>query len=163
MKLLLYNLFIKFMKIMVMIMKIIAKNKKAYFNYELLEKLEVGIVLTGSEIKSIRLGNVSLQDSYVTFSDNEAYIINMNITTYKFSTSYVIDPLRKRKLLLNAHELQKIKQEQKQKNLSIVPTMIYLNNKSRAKLEIALARGKKNYDKRETIKNRDVLKQIKKN
>lgn len=143
-------------------MKIIAKNKKAYFNYQLLEKLEVGIVLTGSEIKSIRLGGVSLQDSYVTFSDNEAYIINMNITTYKFSTSYVIEPLRKRKLLLNAREIKKIKQEQKQKNLTVVPTMIYLNSKNRAKLEIALARGKKLYDKRETIKNRDAIRQIKK-
>ena len=145
------------MKIMVETMKIIAKNKKAYFNYELLEKLEVGIVLTGSEIKSIRLGNVSLQDSYVTFSNNEAYIINMNITTYKFTTSYILDPLRKRKLLLNAREIKKIQQEQKQKNLTVVPTMIYLNSKSRAKLEIALARGKKNYDKRETIKNRDAV------
>lgn len=143
-------------------MKIIAKNKKAYFNYELLEKLEAGIVLTGSEIKSIRLGNVSLQDSYVTFSNNEAYIINMNITTYKFTTSYILDPLRKRKLLLNAREIKKIQQEQKQKNLTVVPTMIYLNSKSRAKLEIALARGKKNYDKRETIKNRDAVRQIKK-
>ncbi|WP_174480343.1 SsrA-binding protein [Spiroplasma endosymbiont of Danaus chrysippus] len=143
-------------------MKIIAKNKKAYFNYELLEKLEVGIVLTGSEIKSIRLGNVSLQDSYVTFSNNEAYIINMNITTYKFTTSYILDPLRKRKLLLNAREIKKIQQEQKQKNLTVVPTMIYLNSKSRAKLEITLARGKKNYDKRETIKNRDAVRQIKK-
>ncbi|WP_342253688.1 SsrA-binding protein [Spiroplasma endosymbiont of Zeiraphera isertana] len=162
MKLLLYNLIIKFMKIMVETMKIIAKNKKAYFNYELLEKLEVGIVLTGSEIKSIRLGNVSLQDSYVTFSNNEAYIINMNITTYKFTTSYILDPLRKRKLLLNAREIKKIQQEQKQKNLTVVPTMIYLNSKSRAKLEIALARGKKNYDKRETIKNRDAVRQIKK-
>lgn len=143
-------------------MRIIAKNKKAYFNYQLLEKLEVGIVLTGSEIKSIRLGNVSLQDSYITFTDNEAYIINMNITTYKFSTSYIVDPLRKRKLLLNTREIKKFKQEQKQKNLTVVPTMIYLNNKNRAKLEIALARGKKNYDKRETIKNRDAVRQIKK-
>lgn len=143
-------------------MRIIAKNKKAYFNYQSLEKLEVGIVLTGSEIKSIRLGNVSLQDSYITFTDNEAYIINMNINTYKFSTSYVVDPLRKRKLLLNTHEIKKFKQKQKQKNLTVVPTMIYLNNKNRAKLEIALARGKKNYDKRETIKNHDAVRQIKK-
>lgn len=143
-------------------MKIIAKNKKAYFNYELLERLEVGIVLTGAEIKSIRLGTVSLQDSYVIFSDNEAYIINMNITTYKFSNSYVVDPVRKRKLLLNAREIKKIKQEQKQKNLTVVPIMIYLNNKNKAKLEVALARGKKNYDKRETIKNRDAIRQIKK-
>ncbi|WP_425381100.1 SsrA-binding protein [Spiroplasma endosymbiont of Polydrusus pterygomalis] len=143
-------------------MRIIAKNKKAYFNYQLLERLEVGIVLTGSEIKSIRLGNVSLQDSYITFTNNEAYIINMNINTYKFSTSYVVDPLRKRKLLLNTREIKKIKQEQKQKNLTVVPTMIYLNNKNRAKLEITLARGKKNYDKRETIKSRDAVRQIKK-
>lgn len=143
------------------LLKIISKNKKAYFNYELLEKIEAGMVLTGAEIKSIRLGEVSLQDSYVTFSDNEAYIVNMNISTYKFSSIFVVEPLRERKLLLNAREIKKLQQEQKLKNLTVIPIMVYLNSAGRAKLEVALARGKKLHDKRDTIKNREVQRETK--
>lgn len=143
------------------LLKIISKNKKAYFNYELLEKIEAGMVLTGAEIKSIRLGKVSLQDSYVTFSDNEAYIVNMNISTYKFSSIFVVEPLRKRKLLFNAREIKKLQQEQKLKNLTVIPIMVYLNSAGRAKLEVALARGKKLHDKRDTIKNREAQRETK--
>lgn len=143
------------------LLKIISKNKKAYFNYELLEKIEAGMVLTGAEIKSIRLGEVSLQDSYVTFSDNEAYIVNMNISTYKFSSIFVVEPLRKRKLLFNAREIKKLQQEQKLKNLTVIPIMVYLNSAGRAKLEVALARGKKLHDKRDTIKNREAQRETK--
>ncbi|WP_342276608.1 SsrA-binding protein SmpB [Spiroplasma endosymbiont of Nebria brevicollis] len=142
-------------------MKIISKNKKAYFNYELLEKIEAGMVLTGAEIKSIRLGEVSLQDSYVTFSNNEAYIVNMNVSTYKFSRIFVVEPLRKRKLLLNAREIKRLQQEQKLKNLTIIPIMVYLNSAGRAKLEIALGRGKKLHDKRDVIKNREAQRETK--
>lgn len=143
------------------LLKIISKNKKAYFNYELLEKIEAGMVLTGAEIKSIRLGEVSLQDSYVAFSDNEAYIVNMNISTYKFSSIFVVEPLRKRKLLFNAREIKKLQQEQKLKNLTVIPIMVYLNSAGRAKLEVALARGKKLHDKRDTIKNREAQRETK--
>lgn len=143
------------------LLKIISKNKKAYFNYELLEKIEAGMVLTGAEIKSIRLGEVSLQDSYVTFSNNEAYIVNMNISTYKFSSIFVVEPLRERKLLLNAREIKKLQQEQKLKNLTVIPIMVYLNSAGRAKLEVALARGKKLHDKRDTIKNREAQRETK--
>ncbi|WP_375317359.1 SsrA-binding protein [Spiroplasma endosymbiont of Virgichneumon dumeticola] len=142
-------------------MKIISKNKKAYFNYELLEKIEAGMVLTGAEIKSIRLGEVSLQDSYVTFSNNEAYIVNMNVATYKFSSIFVVEPLRKRKLLLNAREIKRLQQEQKLKNLTVIPIMVYLNSAGRAKLEIALGRGKKFHDKRDVIKNREAQRETK--
>ena len=142
-------------------MKIISKNKKAYFNYELLEKIEAGIVLTGAEIKSIRLGEVSLQDSYVTFSNNEAYIVNMNISTYKFSSIFVVEPLRKRKLLLSTTEIKRLQQDQKLKNLTVIPTMVYLNSAGRAKLEIALGRSKKLHDKRNTIKNREAQRETK--
>lgn len=142
-------------------MKIISKNKKAYFNYELLEKIEAGMILTGAEIKSIRLGEVSLQDSYVTFSNNEAYIVNMNISTYKFSSIFVVEPLRKRKLLLNDYEIKRLQQEQKLKNLTVIPIMVYLNSAGRAKLEIALGRGKKLHDKRNTIKNREAQRETK--
>ncbi len=143
------------------LLKIISKNKKAYFNYELLEKIEAGMVLTGAEIKSIRLGEVSLQDSYVTFSNNEAYIVNMNVATYKFSSIFVVEPLRKRKLLLNAREIKRLQQEQKLKNLTVIPIMVYLNSAGRAKLEIALGRGKKLHDKRDVIKNREAQRETK--
>lgn len=142
-------------------MKIITKNRKAYFNYEILDRLEAGIVLTGAEIKSIRNSTVSIQDSYISFEKNEAYIINMNITNYNFSSSYKVDPLRKRKLLLNRREILKIQQEKKIKGLLIIPLTLYLNLKGKAKLEIALAKPKKLHDKRETIKIRDLKKQIK--
>lgn len=144
-------------------MKIIAKNRKAYFNYEILERYEAGIVLTGSEIKSIRSGNVSIQDSYISFEKNEAYIINMNISNYQFSTSYQVDALRKRKLLLNRREILKLQQEKKTKGLIVIPLSLYLNTKRKAKLEIALARPKKLHDKREAIKTRDLKRQIKEN
>lgn len=142
-------------------MKIITKNRKAYFNYEILDRSEAGIVLTGSEIKSIRNSSVSIQDSYISFEKNEAYIINMNITNYHFSSSYKVDPLRKRKLLLNHREILKIQQEKKTKGLLVIPLTLYLNLKGKAKLEIALAKPKKLHDKREAIKTRDLKKQIK--
>lgn len=142
-------------------MKIIARNKKAFFNYEILAKYEAGMVLTGSEIKAIRTGNAVIQDSYVFFKDNEAFIINMNIVNYEFSSSFKVDPLRRRKLLLHTSEIRKIQNEQKTKSLVVIPLSLYLNFKGIAKLEIALARPKKLHDKREDIKKRDLKRQIK--
>ncbi|MGL5268379.1 MAG: SsrA-binding protein [Spiroplasma sp.] len=144
-------------------MKIIAKNRKAYFNYEILDRYEAGIVLTGAEIKSIRNANISIQDSYISIEKDEAYVVNMNITNYHFSSSFKVDPLRKRKLLLNYREILKLQQEKKTKGLIIVPLVLYLNLKGKAKLEIALAKPKKLHDKRQAIKNRDLKKQIKDN
>lgn len=146
---------------MVILVRIISKNKKVYFNYELLAKFEAGIILTGSEIKSIRLGEVSLQESHITFIKNEIFIINMNISSYKFSSSFLVSPTRSRKLLLNKNEIKKLQKELKLKGLTIIPTKIYINNHGFAKLEIALGRGKKLHDKRETIKLRTVRRQIK--
>lgn len=143
-------------------MKTIAKNRKAFFNYEILDRYEAGIVLTGSEIKSIRSGDASIQDSYVSFEKNEAYIINMNIKNYQFTTSYQVDTLRKRKLLLNRKEILNLQQEKKLKGLIVIPLTLYLTVKGKAKLEIALARPKKLHDKREAIKTRDLKRQIKK-
>lgn len=142
-------------------MKIIAKNRKAVFNYEILDRYEAGLVLTGSEIKSIRSGDVSIQDSYISFERNEAYIINMNITNYQYSTSYQVDALRKRKLLLNRREIFKLQQEKKTKGLVVIPLSLYLTLKGKAKIEIALARPKKLHDKRESIKARELKRQIK--
>lgn len=141
-------------------MKVVVKNKKAYFNYEITDKFHAGIVLTGSEIKAIRTNNVAIQESYVSFKNNEVFIINMNINNYKFSTAYQIDPLRNRKLLLNRKEIVSIFAETKTKKLIIIPLCLYLNNKGLAKLEIGLARPKKLYDKRNDLKAKTLKKEI---
>ncbi|MFU0251887.1 SsrA-binding protein SmpB [Spiroplasma sp. Moj] len=132
----------------------ITVNKKARYNYEIIETYEVGIVLTGSEIKSIRNNDVLINEAFVIIRKNEVFVINMIIAQYKFSTSYVPDADRTRKLLLHKKEIKKILQRIKLERLTLVPLKLYLKN-NYAKLEIALVRGKKNYDKRETIKQRD--------
>ncbi|RUO86802.1 SsrA-binding protein SmpB [Spiroplasma endosymbiont of Megaselia nigra] len=132
----------------------ITVNKKALYNYEIIETYEAGIVLTGSEIKSISNNDVSINEAFVIIRKNEAFVINMIIAQYKFSTSYAPDADRTRKLLLHKKEIKKILQRIKLERLTLVPLKLYLKN-NYAKLEIALVRGKKNYDKRETIKQRD--------
>lgn len=134
--------------------KVICSNKKATFNYFLSDFIEAGLVLTGTEIKSIRQRNVSLNDSYVVFKNHEAFILNMNISVYDKGTVFNHDPLRTRKLLLNKREILKYEQKVIKEGYTIVPTKLYLK-KGKAKLEIALGKGKKLYDKRETIKERD--------
>lgn len=134
--------------------KVICSNKKASFNYFLSDFLEAGLVLTGTEIKSIRQRNVSLNDSYVVFKNHEAFILNMNISVYEKGTVFNHDPLRTRKLLLNKREILKYEQKVIKEGYTIVPTKLYLK-KGKAKLEISLGKGKKLYDKRETIKERD--------
>lgn len=134
--------------------KVICQNKKASFNYFLSDFLEVGLVLTGTEIKSIRANKVSLNDSYVVFKNHEPYILNMNISQYEKGTIYNHDPLRTRKLLMNKREILKYEQRVVKDGYTIVPTKLYLK-KGMAKLEIALGKGKKIFDKRETIKERD--------
>lgn len=132
------------------------KNKKASFEYHLLEKFVAGISLQGSEIKSIREGKASLQEAYCTFLHNEMFIKNMNISPYKEATHANHDPKRERKLLLNRKELDKIEAKYQEKGLTIVPTRLFLNDRGLAKVEIALAKGKKLYDKREDIKQKDI-------
>lgn len=134
--------------------KIVAQNKKASFNYFLSDFLEAGLVLTGTEIKSIRNHNVSLSDSYVMIKNGEAYLFNTNIAEYANGNIFNHDPLRTRKLLLNKREIRKFEQRTIKDGFTIVPTKLYLKN-GKAKIEIALAKGKKLYDKREAIKERD--------
>ena len=134
--------------------KIITTNKKASFNYFLSDFIEAGIVLQGTEIKSLRAHNVSLNDSYVVFKNHEAFILNMNISEYEKGNIFNHDPLRTRKLLLNKREILKYEQKVIKEGYTIVPTKIYLK-KGKAKVEIALGKGKKLFDKRETIKERD--------
>ncbi|WOC52596.1 SsrA-binding protein [Bergeyella porcorum] len=130
-------------------------NKRARFEYELLDKYEAGIVLTGTEIKSIRLSKASITESFCEFIEGELYIINMMIDEYKFGTFYNHKTKRERKLLLHKRELQKLGRKLKDAGNTIVPLKLYINEKGLAKLQIALAKGKKLYDKRETIKDRE--------
>ena len=130
-------------------------NKRARFEYEILEEYEAGIVLTGTEINSIRLSKASITESFCEFIDNELFVINMTIDEYKFGTFYNHKIKRERKLLLHARELDKLKKKVKDIGFTIVPLKLYINERNKAKLLIALARGKKLFDKRETIKERE--------
>jgi SsrA-binding protein len=136
--------------------KMLAVNKSARHDYFIEEVFEAGLVLTGTEIKSLRLGKVSLGESYARIIDGELFIIGMNIKPYEQGNRFNVDPLRRRKLLLHKRELGKLHQETKLEGLTIVPLNIYLNDRGYAKMEIALARGKKLYDKRESIAERDA-------
>jgi len=138
---------------------ILINNKKARFEYELLEKFIAGLVLTGSEIKSIRNGKASIKEAYCFIEKDEIWIRNMHISPYEQASSNNHDPLRLRKLLLNASELKKLIKKLKNVGLTIVPLKVFINNKGWAKIEIALAQGKKQFDKREDIKKRDSERQ----
>jgi len=135
--------------------KILIKNKRASFDYELTEFFTAGIVLTGTEIKSIRLGKVSLTDSYCLISKGEMWAKNIQITEYFFGTYNNHVPRRDRKLLLTKRELKKLTRLTQETGFTIVPTKLFINDKGLAKIEIAVARGKKTYDKRESIKEQD--------
>jgi len=132
------------------------QNKKARFEFEILDKYTAGIVLTGSEIKSIRQSKASIAESFCEFNDQtELFVINMSIEEYSHGTHYNHKPKAERKLLLNKRELKKLAKEVKNTGLTIVPLRMFINEKGFAKLDIALAKGKRLYDKRETIKDRD--------
>lgn len=132
------------------------KNKKARFEYELLEEYTAGIVLTGTEIKSIRNSKASIAESFCEFNNRgELFTVNMHIEEYAFGTRYNHRPKAQRKLLLNKKELKKLQREVQNTGLTIVPLRLFITDKGFAKLRIALAKGKKLYDKRETIKDRD--------
>ncbi|HMS65445.1 MAG TPA: SsrA-binding protein SmpB [Ignavibacteria bacterium] len=135
--------------------KIIATNRKANFEYAILSKYEAGMVLFGTEVKSLREAKVNIQDAYGRVTNDEIWLINANINEYKFGNINNHDPLRNRKLLLNKREIRKIKQELQEKGLTLVPLKIYFKG-SRIKIEIGIAKGKKLYDKRESIKKREV-------
>lgn len=135
-------------------------NKRARFDYEILDKYTAGIVLTGTEIKSIRLGKASIAESFCEFNNGELFVINSNIEEYLFGTHYNHKAKSERKLLLNKKELRKLEKDSQNKGLTIVPLRLFTNEKGLAKLEIALCRGKKNFDKRETMKDRDTKRDL---
>lgn len=139
--------------------KLIAKNPVAYHNYIINDKLETGIVLTGTEIKSIRAGKVNLKDSYVIIKNNEAYIYGMHISPYEHGNIFNKDPLRTRKLLLNKREINKLLGLTTQKGMALVPIKLYFKN-SFVKLELGIGKGKKLYDKREDMAKKDAQRKI---
>lgn len=144
-------------------MKIIVTNKKARFNYEVIDSVEAGISLTGSEVKSIRQGDVSINEAFVLIRKQEAFIINMNIKNYEHATNTPIklDPTRTRKLLLHKTEINRLLKRVQEEKLTLVPAKLYWTN-NRVKLEVILGKGKKLHDKRQTIKERDSQREINK-
>jgi SsrA-binding protein len=139
---------------------IVIKNKKASHDYEFLEKFIAGIKLSGTEIKSIRLGKATIADSYCFFNNGELFIKGMHIAEYWWGNLNNHDPLRERKLLLTARELRKIERKIKETGLTIIVIKIFINDRGLAKAEIAISRGKKEYDKRETLRRKDATREM---
>ncbi|MDR2645022.1 MAG: SsrA-binding protein SmpB [Endomicrobium sp.] len=142
--------------------KIFSSNRKAYYNYEILEKLETGIVLSGYEVKSVKRSNISLVDSIVRFSNGEAFVENVFIAPYEQISSHIAnyDAKRKRKLLMHKSEINRMHAKVKEKGLTVVPLEVYIGGKGKVKLLIGLAKGKKSYDKKETIKKKDIAREM---
>lgn len=142
-----------------MTIKVVASNRKAYHEYTFTDTFEAGLVLRGTEIKSIRGGRVSLQEGYVQFENGEAWLVNVHIAAYEPASRENHDPKRKRKLLLHRREIERLSGRVQEKGLTVVPLRLYLKD-GRAKLEIGLGRGKRQYDKREAIAKRDSQRQV---
>lgn len=140
--------------------KINIKNRKASFEFELLDKYIAGIKLSGTEIKSIREGKASIAESFCEFQNGELFVINMTVEQYSHATYFNHDPKNARKLLLNKRELRKLEKEVKHSGLTIVPLRVFINDRGLAKMQISLAKGKKLYDKRETIKDRESKRRL---
>ena len=140
--------------------KVIAQNKKARHDYFLEELIETGIELTGTEIKSLRKGGVNLRDSFAKIENGEVFVYNMHISPYEQGNRYNTDPLRPKKLLIHKREIGRLLGVTTQKGLALIPTQVYFNPRGRAKLELAVARGKKIYDKREDIARRDAARDM---
>src|SRR5690606_20632886 len=136
------------------------KNRKAKFNFEFIEKFTAGIVLRGTEIKSIREGKASIAESFCEFQDGELFVINMNVQEYSHASHFNHAPKSERKLLLNKRELKKLEKEVRNSGLTIIPLDLYINEKGLAKLDITLAKGKKELYKRQTIKEPDTKKKL---
>lgn len=136
------------------------KNKRASFEYHLLDKYVAGLQLLGTEIKSMREGKANINDSFCSFFDDGLYIRNMHIAEYSFGSFYNHEAKRDRKLLLTKRELKKLKEKGEEKGFTIVPLRIFINERGYAKIEIALAQGKKDFDKRETLKERDSKREL---
>ena len=141
--------------------KIVANNKKARFDFFIEDIFEAGIVLTGTEIKSIRQGKVSRNESYAKVRDGEIFILGMNISPYEQGNIFNVDPLRERKLLLSKREIRKIDEINRLKGKTIIPLRVYINERGLAKVQIGIGTGKKNYDKRDSIAKKDAERKMK--
>lgn len=141
-------------------LRIITVNKKAFHNYELIEKFEAGMVLLGSEIKSIREGKVNLKDSYVEIRNLEAFLLNSHISLYSNASYNNHEPERVRKLLLHKRELLKLDKKIRTKGVAVIPLKMYFSPKGKVKLEIAIAKGKREYEKKQKIKDRDIKRDV---
>jgi len=139
--------------------KLIADNRKARFDYHLEDRVETGIILVGTEVKSLRQGKLNLTDAYCLVTKGEMWIVDANISPYSHGTHANHDPVRRRKLLLHKHEIYKLQQRVREKGLTLIPTRVYFK-KGLVKVEIALAKGKKQFDKRESIKQRDTQRDL---
>ncbi|MEN8141621.1 MAG: SsrA-binding protein SmpB [Thermodesulfobacteriota bacterium] len=140
--------------------KSIAKNKKAYHEYQISDVLECGMVLKGPEVKSIRAGRVNLKDSYAVIKEGEVWVHNMHVSPYKFATHASPDPLRKRKLLLHKREINKLIGKTKERGFTLIPVKLYFNKQGRIKLGLGLAKGKTLYDKRQTLKKKEANREM---
>ncbi len=143
-------------------MKIIQKNKNAYRNYEILEKFEAGIELTGTEVKSLRDGKINFKEGFCRFKKHELFLTGINISAYSYAKYFNHDPERDRKLLLHKRELRKLKSKVMEKGFSIIPIIVYFNENNLVKVEIGLGRGKNLYDKREDLKKKTINREIEK-
>lgn len=142
------------------IFKQVANNKKAFHDYFIEERIETGIVLSGTEVKSIRLGKATIKEGHAEIRDGEAFIIGMHVSPYEMGNRYNVDPIRKRKLLMHRREINKLIGYTKQKGYTLVPLALYITDKGLIKLEIGVAKGKKEYDKRDTIAKKDADRRI---
>ena len=139
--------------------KLVAQNKKARFNYEIVSSMEAGLVLTGTEIKSVRKGQVQLKDGYAKYQDGEVFLHEIYIAPYANAGPFNHEPLRPRKLLLHKKEIQRLYGKTQEKGLTLLPLRLYLKN-GKAKVELGLGRGKRKYEKREALKKEDARKEI---
>ncbi len=141
-------------------MKLLSNNRKAYHEYFIEETFEAGIVLIGTEVKSVKEGKLSIKESYIEIRSGEAFIEGMNVTPYGYASVFNVDPVRSRKLLLNKREINRLYEKVKQAGYTIVPLKVYINDRGLVKMQIGLARGKKLYDKREASKQRDAIREM---
>ena len=141
-------------------MRTVASNKSAFFNYEIIERLEAGIALLGSEVKSVRDGRVSLKESYAEIRNGEVFLVHANISPYEPANRFNHEPLRDRKLLLHRREIKRLIGKIREKGWTLIPTKVTLTDKGKVKVELALGKGKRTYEKKQAIKEREVAREV---
>jgi SsrA-binding protein len=141
-------------------LRTVASNKSAFFNYEIIERLEAGIALLGSEVKSVRDGRVSLKESYAEIRNGEVFLVHANVSPYEPANRFNHEPLRDRKLLLHRREIKRLIGKIREKGWTLIPTKVVLTDKGKVKLELALGKGKRTYEKKRAIKERELAREV---